>query len=250
LSEEDKLDSFLASLESKSLDADLVSKTKTALKKSSLKDGKIGSDVMEAISKCVEVQLRTAVEAFSGLRLADGNRDGSDIIAAAIECGLLVDETGLTDSTQFLLRWFFAERNLPHHDYPTFEFADFLNYFLSGNHVIAIFNRRKAINPRRIAMTVEILPPTTKIGQPFRVTATIQKPDGSEFTYGSVKAIINYNQKFVYTTSLQYDLGEKKWLADTVTSIATAGTFTVQILAVEGSNKYASKGDIKGKLES
>lgn len=211
--------------------------------------GKIQSQVFEAISKCVEFKLRETVERFSGWSLTPGSRDASDVIDAAIKSGLLeTDVSGNPDRLHFLLRWYFGERNPSHHEYPEYDLATFLNYFMIGNFMIREFENRRNRNPLRIAMEVTINPPEVPLGTFYHIAAKITRPDGTFFESGAVKAIITYNGRMTFTEPLVYSVGSRQWTKDVATSVASTGDFYIRILAIEGTNKFVSERDAKGRL--
>lgn len=183
--------SFISGLPKEDLDEGLIAETTKALKTNSHQN-KIESHVMEALSKYVEVRLRKIVEAFLGLSLATGSRTGSDIIGAAVKSGLIeTDETGGLNNVHFLLRWYFGERNPPHHDYPEYDVFTFLNYYLISNFLIREIEKRRIENPLKITMNLVIAPTEVQLGTFYQISATIPLPDGSYFMHGEVKARIS-----------------------------------------------------------
>jgi len=229
------------------LDVDLTRKVLDTLQ-IGISDGKVTDVVLAEMSKLVEVRLRGIYEQFTGDKLAEGGNFGQRLLEALEDVGLITGTNGNPEYIYFLLKWYFGERNPPHHTHDTYEIETFISYWLIGNHILREFEERQKMLPRAISMTVDISPSVVALGTFFTLSAKIIRPDGTSVERGKVEAVTTFGNKSQRATGMTFSLSDKSWSSQVYTSGDVPGDFSVRVFAVEGNEKWVSKTSVRGKL--
>jgi len=229
------------------LDVDLARKVSDTLLIGII-DDKVTDIVLAEMSKLVEIRLRGIFEQFTGDKLAEGGNFGQRLLEALEDVGLIAGTNGNPEYVYFLLKWYFGERNPPHHSHDTYEIETFLSYWLMGNHILREFEERQKSLPRAISMTVDISPAVVVRGMFFTVSARINRPDGTTVERGRVEGVTTFGNKSQRSTRMTFSLSDKNWSSQVYTSGDVPGDFTVRIFAEEGDERWVSKTSAKGKI--
>jgi hypothetical protein len=248
LSPEGILSEISKLIPSSQLDNGLAAKVFETLKIGT-KDGKVTDVVLEEMSKYVEVQLRAVRESFTDERLDKSRNYGLYLVDALRDCGLIRDVSGDSEPIYHLLRWYFGERNDPHHKHDTYEMERFITYWLISNRILLEFNHRKTVLERAVYMEIALDPAECAIGTFFTVTAKITRPtDGTLVERGNVQAITTFNNGSQRAVPMNFLLSERNWSAQISTSGATPGGFNVAVVSLDENDKFISKNPARGRI--
>ncbi len=244
---EQQFQSITSHLNPAQVDAELASKVSETLKIGT-KDGKITDLVFEVMSKHVEIRLRKIYEQFTDETLAKGANYGQRLIDAMKEVGLIQAEDGNPEPIFFFLKWCFGERNTPHHNYGEYEVETFVSYWAIGNYILLEFQARKIKLPRAIPMDIHLDPTDCKLGDAFKVTTEIRRPDdGSPVVRGKVMAEATFANKSQRKVDMNFAVLENVWQA-AIAASAPSGEYSVKVFSLDPSAYFVSKNAAKGKL--
>ncbi len=213
------------------------------------KDGRVTDVVFAEMSKYVEVQLRAIHEIFTDEKLDKSKSFGLHLVDALRDCGLIRDVGGDSEPIYHLLRWYFGERNDPHHKHDTYDIERFLAYWLISNRILLEFNHRKNTLERAVYMDIGLNPVECAIGGFLTVTARITRPnDGTLVERGDVQAVTTFNNGSQRASPMTYLVSGRNWSTQISTSGATPGLYSVAVISIDANEKFISKNLAKGKI--
>ena len=210
--------------------------------------GPVPGSVATDLTTQFEVEFREVVSRFRRESLPPKRSGGVELVAAAVEAGLILTSPG-PEPLFHLANYVFGVRNAPHHSNVDFEWESFTTLFFAANAVLVTLRDRERTAARRIEIPMAIQPDPCPFGTNLNVNAVIVHPDsGVALEIGRATAQLEFSNQSKRNYEMTVDRAVSGWSVAIATSGLPPGSYVVTVQFQDETDSFASRNATKGKL--